>query len=299
MQGIVELSQDLERLVTTAGRSAVWIEGRRGPPAPGAVWSADGVVVAAHHLVEDADGLQVGLPGGELVRAEVVGRDPSSDLAVLRAAAAGLVPASFGEPPGLGAGALVVGVSRSSRGPRAELGLVHRASGEWRAPSGASLERLLELSLPLRPGFSGTLAVAASGACLGLATAGLWRGRATVVPAAALARLVPALLEHGELRRGYLGVATLPVRAPGGAGQPGALLVTAVEPESPADRAGLLLGDALLSIGEVRLDEPGDLMALLDPRRVGERVRLRLWRAGAAREAELAIGARPARGGER
>jgi S1-C subfamily serine protease len=292
MQALSDISAELERLVASAGRSAIEVEGRRGPPAPATAWSADGVALAAQHLVDD-DGLEARLPGGERVPAEVVGRDAPSDLAVLRLRATGLTPAPFGAPP-LAAGALVVGVARTARGVRADLGLVSRTSGEWRAPSGAALERLVELSLPLRPGFSGTLVLSAGGVPLGIATAGLRRGRATLLPAEALARLVPALLEHGAVPRGYLGLATLPARLPAAAGRGTGLLVTAVEPGSPAERAGLLLGDALLDAGDAPLADPRDLLPLVDPRRVGERVRLRAWRAGAPLQLELTVGARPA-----
>jgi S1-C subfamily serine protease len=164
------------------------------------------------------------------------------------------------------------------------------------------VDRWLEATLDLVPGVSGSLVLAADGAPLGVATAGLVRGAAMVLPAPTLARVVGALLAHGSVRRGYLGVATLPVRLPpalrAAAGQEGALLVSAVEPESPAAVAGLGLGDALLSVGGVPLAEPGDLLAALEEDRIGLTLPVRLVRAGEVRELPLTLGAR-ARGGRR
>ncbi len=293
-----QLSQDLTALAAAAGPSVLRLEGRRGPPAPAVAWSSDGTLVASSHLVDDDGPLEVGLPGGEVVRAELVGRDPASDLAVLRAAAAGLAVPRWGEPDGLGPGALVLALSRPGRSLRVDLGVLARAAGEWRAPSGAALPRYLEASLPLRPGFSGSLALAADGTALGLATAGLLRGTPLILPAAALARLVPQLLEHGGPRRGWLGVATVPVRLPRAAavpaGQETALLVTGLEPDSPAERAGLLLGDAVLSLGGARTAGAADLLAALEPLPIGAPAPVRVLRAGEPRDLAVTVGERAA-----
>jgi S1-C subfamily serine protease len=176
---------------------------------------------------------------------------------------------------------------------------VARSAGEYRAFRGGRIDRYLETSLDLHPGLSGALALAPGGAALGLVTTGLVRGAAMVVPQMTLRRVVKSLLAHGEIRRGYLGIATHPVVLPPEAqartGEELALLVARVEPDSPAARAGILLGDAILAVGAERLQDPGELWALLAEDRIGEAVTLQVLRGGEPREVQVTVGTRPAR----
>jgi S1-C subfamily serine protease len=294
---LVTLSDRITTLAAQLAAHVVRVEGRRRGAGSGVVWSEDGLVVTAHHALDRDDEVEVGLPSGDTAVAEVVGRDPSTDLAALRVRGTTLSPAAWSESESpLAAGALVLGVTRPGRSPRVSLGLVTRAAGEYRGPAGGRLDRYLETSLDLHHGLSGGLVASAAGAPLGLATAGLVRGTAMIVPTETLRRVVASLVAHGAVRRGYLGVATFPVRLPPdaatAAGQGEALLVSAVEPDSPAGRAGLLLGDALLSLAGTSLSDMGDLLPLLEEPRIGETVPLRLVRAGEVREVSVTIGAR-------
>jgi serine protease DegQ len=290
-----DLSERLADLAEDAGRSVVRVEARRAP-ASGVVWSPDGVVVTANHNVEWDEHVEVGLADGRSPRADLVGRDPSTDLAVLRLDASGLPAPAWAEPDSLRAGHLVLSVSRPGRALRVGLAPLARAAGDWRAPAGGRLDRYLEADLPLHPGFSGALVLDLAGRAIGLATAGLARGTALVVPLPTLRRVVGQILAHGQVRRGFLGVATVPVRLPPSlekqAGQAGALLVSAVEEQSPAARDGLLLGDALLAFGGTPLSHPGDLLPLLEEERIGQPVALRLLRAGEVREVAVTVGVR-------
>lgn len=289
------LSDRLQSLVERASPHVVRVDGRRRSPSSGVAWSADGLVVASHHALDRDDEIEIGLSSGETAAASLVGRDPTTDLAVLRVKGATLAPVEWADPA-LAAGALVLSVSRPGRASRAELGLVARAAGEWRAPTGGKLDRYLEATLALRPGLSGALVLSAAGAPAGVATAGLVRGVAMIVPAATLRRVVKALLAHGEIRRGYLGLASLPVPLPAAlrarTGEEVALLVTRVEAGSPAERAGLLLGDAILSFGGETLQDPGELYAFLSEDRIGDALALRVLRAGEVREIAVTVGAR-------
>ena len=290
IDAVLELSSRLAALAAEAEKSVVRVGGRRAP-ASGVVWSADGVIVAAHHSVEWEDEIEVGLPGGGEARAELLGRDPSTDLAVLRTASPGLQPAAWGAGDA-SLGQVILGVGRPGRSARASLGIVARTAGEWRAPGGGKLDRYVETSLPLQTGLSGSLVAGAVGKAIGLATAGLLRGLAMVVPPATLRRVVKAILAHGHVRRGYLGVATVPVRLRGAGEGRGALLVTAVEPESPAARAGVIVGDALVSLGGAGVSEAGDLMPLLEEERIGDALAATVVRAGETRELSITVGAR-------
>ena len=290
----MELSDALVAAVKQSAGAVVRVDGRRRGSSSGIAWSPDGTVVTASHGLEADDEVEVGLPSGETVAAEVIGRDPSTDLAVLRVKAT-LTAAEWREAP-LEVGQLLLSVTRPGRGPKASLGLVSRLGDAWRTPWGGKLDRYVELDLGLHPGFSGGLVLDMSGHGVGLATAGLARGTPLAIPAATLKRVVKAILAHGGVRRGYLGVASVPVRIPPAlaqaTGQASALLVTEVEPDSPAARAGLSVGDLLLALDGTSLGHMGDLLPLLEEERIGEQARARIARGGAVTEIQLTIGAR-------
>jgi S1-C subfamily serine protease len=294
---LVELSGELAAAVESAAPSVVRVEGRRRAASSGVAWSADGVIVASHHAVDAEEGVPVGLHDGRTVPARVLGRDPGTDLAVLRAEAAGLAVPQWDErTPRLGH--LVVGLSRPGRSCRGRLGIVSAVAGEWRTPAGGRLESYLETDVDPHPGFSGGLMLGADGRALGVTTAGLLRGAGMVVAAPSLRRVVEALLAHGRMRRGWLGIGTQPValgedlRAR--LGQATALLVLSVQRDSPAARAGLLLGDVLLRAGEERLTGPAALLSSLDEEHVGRELALHLLRAGEERDLTVLVGEREA-----
>jgi S1-C subfamily serine protease len=295
---LTALSRRIAALVAERSAHVARVDGRRSGPASAIVWSADGLLVTSSHALERDEQIEIVLPSGEAAEGDLVGRDPTTDLALLRVRATGLPAVAWAEAEP-SAGELVVVVSRPGRSPRTALGVLARAAGDYRAAGGGRVDRWLETSLDPAPGVSGALALGASGAALGLATSGLVRGAVMISPPSTLRRVVHALAAHGSVRRGFLGVATFPVRLPpalgAAAGQGGALLVSAVEPDSPAARAGLLLGDALLSLGGIGVTEPADLLPLLEEERIGTAIPVRLVRAGEVREASVTVGARGGR----
>jgi len=290
-----ELSASLAAAVEKAGAGVVRVLGRRAPSS-GVVWSADGLVLAAHHSVEWDEGIEVGLASGETAAADLVGRDPTTDLVLLRTKARDLVPPSWAEPASARVGHLVLALSRPGRSVRASLGVVSVRGDAWRTPAGGRVDAYVQTDLGRHPGFSGGLLIDAAGQGLGLNTTGVLRGASLVIPSPTLGRVVDQLVAHGRVRRGFLGIGTYPVRIPQGleaaARQATALLLVSVEAGSPADAAGLRLGDVLLSFDGHALAHPSDLLPLLDETRVGAEVSARILRAAEPREVRLTVGTR-------
>jgi serine protease DegQ len=289
-----QFSDALAAVVERTAPAVVRVEGRRRGSASGVAWSED-VLVTTHHALE-WDEVSVGLPGGKTEKAVLAGSDPGTDLAVLRVPDARLVPANWSDLDGLKVGHLVLAVSRPGKTAQARLGMVSALADSWRTPAGGKVDRYLQTDLSLHPGFSGSALVDVAGRVRGLNTSGLLRGTATAMPVATVRRVVESLLVHGQVRRGYLGIGAQPVRLPAGAGQAtdqaAALLVSSVQADSPASRAGLMLGDVLMALDGHPVAHPADLLPLLDEDRIGAASRARVLRAGEVREVEIVIGAR-------
>jgi serine protease DegQ len=293
---LTSLSGELAAVVEAAAPSVVRVEGQRRAASSGVVWSGEGVFVATHHSVDIEENVPIGLDDGRTLRAHVVGRDPGSDIVVLRTEAAGLVPLRWGDSSAARPGHLVVGLSRPGRSLRARLGMVSAASGEWRSPSGGKLEAYLESDIAPHPGFSGGPLLDSAGAALGLNTAGVLRGAALALVPSTVRRVVEALLARGRMRRGFLGIGTQTIAMiPPHEGQTVALIVLSVQPASPAAKAGLYVGDVLLRADDAPLTSPATLLPALDEERVGRQLKLRVLRAGEMRTIDVVVGER---GGE-
>jgi len=298
MSDLVSLSNGLAGIVEVAGPSVVRVDARRRWPGSGIVWASDGIIITTDHLMEREDRIEVGLADGRTVPATLAGRDPTTDVAVLRAQATGLVVPAWADPDGLRVGNLVVALARPGRTVRARLGIVSALGETWRTPAGGEIDRYLQVDTRLAPGFSGGPLVDAGGKVRGLATSGLLRGMSLAIPLPTLRRVVGTLLAHGRVRRGYLGIAAHPVRLPGGLrqqiGQDRGLLVVSIEPDSPAERGGVLQGDVILTVDGQTTSRPDDLMAALGTDRVGATALLRLVRGGQVQELRVIIGERAA-----
>jgi S1-C subfamily serine protease len=290
------LSDGLASAVETAGASVIRMETRRRLAATGIAWSADGVVVTANHVVDRDDNLNLGLPDGQVVAAKLVGRDPSTDLAVLRAQGVTLAPPAWGKPEDMRVGHLVLALGRPGKRVMATLGVISALEEGAQMPGGMPLDRFVQTDVVMYPGFSGGPLVGVSGEVLGLNTSALVRGISLAIPVTTIRRVVETLLAHGKMRRGFLGVGAQTVRLPSALAeelhQETGLLVISVEPGSPAEKGGLFMGDTLIALDDRMLREPDDLIGMLTADKIGKGVALRLIRGGQSQEVKVTIGER-------
>ncbi len=296
MSDLLSLSQSIASLVERLAPSVVRVEARRRRGATGIVWSTEGHILTTSHSVEHEGQIQISLPEGRTAPAELVGRDPSTDLALLKTEAAGLTPLAPAPLDGVKVGHLVLALGHPGRTTRATLGIVSALGDEWRTHAGGRIHRYLETDADLPPGFSGGPLVDSQGRFLGLLTAAFSRTAAVAIPGETLTRVVNTLKEHGGIRRGYLGVGAYPVRLPqhlwARAGAETGLIFLSVDPDGPAHRAGLLLGDVLVNLGGRKLEGVEDLLGYLADEQVGTTIQAKVLRAGEVREVSLTIGKR-------
>jgi S1-C subfamily serine protease len=265
---LVELSDALADAAERAGKSTVTVHARRRIPATGIAYAAD-FVLTADHVVERDEDIRVTLFDGTEVAASVAGRDPGSDLAVLRlerAAAQAAEPSK--SPARIGQFALVLG-RPSSEGLEASLGIISAVGGPVRTPHGGMLERYLRTDAISYPGFSGGPTVAADGTVMGLNTSGFSRGSSITIPTEFAWQTAAVLVEQGHIRRGYLGIRSQPAEISDeqqkalGREQESGLLVVGVEKGSPAAKGGLLVGDILVGLGGMPTSDHDELFAAL------------------------------------
>lgn len=290
------LSNDLASAVSAAGQSIVRVEARRRQSATGVVWSADGLIITAHHVVERDDNIRVGLPDGTTVNASLVGRDPTTDIALLRADASGLPPANWAALESVKVGHLVLAVGRPEANLQATLGVISALDSAWRTGAGGTIDAFIQTDVVMYPGFSGGPLVSAGGQMIGLNSSALMRDTPIALPAVTLQRVAAALLTHGKVRRGFLGVSAQPVRLPEAVasqvGQETGLMLMAVEPGSPADSGGLVMGDTMLALDGEKVHHMDDLLALLTGDRVGKTVPVLVLRGGQQQMLSITIGER-------
>ena len=292
---LAQVSDGLASAVEKAAASTVMVNGRRRIPASGIAWDA-GVIVTADHVIE-RDEIEVVLPDGTKVSATIAGRDPGSDVAVLRVA--GDLTRAVRAPEGSArVGSLVLAVGRPTpEGPMASLGVVGAVGGPWRTFRGTEVEGYLRTDTTFYPGFSGGPLVDAEGRVIGMNSSRLGRGAGLTVPVGALARIAAELLAGGKVRRAYLGVSSQVARLPAAlaglvAGRDTGLLIVAVETGSPAETAGILLGDILVEFGGEAVTDTDSLQAQLGPGRIGQATPVSVLRGGELKTLSVSIGER-------
>lgn len=295
---LARLSTDLESAVERASQSTVTVYGRRRLPGTGVIWSQDGWVVTANHIVERDEEIEVGLPDGRRVPATLRGRDPGSDLALLS------VEGIIGSPVTRSGrdprpGQLVLAIGRPGEtGAMASFGIVNAVGGR-RSAADAPGESVLRSDVAMLPGFSGGPLVDAEGAMIGLNTSMLDRSGGVTILNAWIDQVVGTLREHGKVRQAYLGIGAQSVALPPtlrGTGEDDparGLLVVGVEPAGPAEHSGVMLGDLVLAIAGTPVQDVEDLQRSLRDHGVGDQATLDLIRGGERQSVTVTIGERP------
>jgi len=292
---LTTFSDQLADAVAAASRSVVQVQGRRRP-ASGLVY-ADNVVLTTVRALGREDGLHVRRDDGATLDAELAGWDPTTGLAVLRVAGLGTPPLT----PAAAAprvGHLALAVARSwSNVVTASAGIVSVIGGPLPTGRRRSIDQVIRTTAPMHDGFAGGAFLDTAGGLIGVATAASIRGLGVVIPAAIAWKTAATVIEHGSLKRGYLGLAGQPVALPesqrGADGRDHALLVVGVTSGAPAAAAGVLVGDVLLAFDGHPVEGPEQLLDLLLGDRVGKPVTLDLLRGGSSTQVTVTVGERP------
>jgi S1-C subfamily serine protease len=289
---LVELSAQLSAAVEQIGGHVVAIHARRRIPSSGVIWR-DGVIVSASHTVRRDGEVRVTLPNGDDVVAHVAGRDPATDLVVLRTTEVKSRPAPRSDASAAGVGSLVLAVGRPGRTVTASFGIVSADIEGWRSGSGARLDRLLRLDLAVYDGFSGGPLVAASGGVIGINNSAFARGGAAALPASVVDSVVDELLTRGHIRRPFIGVGVHPVALGNALVERNnlthdvALVVVSIAEGEAADAAGILLGDVLIAVDGRALARPSDLLDALASVPEGGSLRATVLRGGIPQEVTI------------
>lgn len=289
---LAALSAGLAALAEAGAARTVAVHGRDGRPRSGILW-AENLVVTAEEALERDDRIVLVLPDGTRVGAELAGRDPGTDIALLRAPTGPVVPLALASVEAALPGHLVLALGRGEHGAGNMLGTVAMAGPAWRSMRGGKLERQLELGLRLAPEAEGGPVLDHDGRLLGMTVAGARKGAVLAIPAATIARVVEVLRTKGRIARGYLGLAMQPVTPPGQRGAR-AVIVVGLDPDGPGARAGVLLGDVVTGWNGAAIGSVRELLARLDPEMVGRDVALDLLRGGAPLRVTVRIAERAA-----
>jgi len=255
----------------------------------GFIWRS-GLIVTADEALSEEGEIAVTLAGGETIQATLAGRDPTTDIALLRIDRTDLAPTPLHKTE-LAAGSLTLVVGAEDGRPTAALGIVSRSGGAWRSLRGGEIDARLELDLSIQRRAEGGLALSAAGQAVGMAVFGP-RRRVLVIPAATIERVAARLESHGRIARGYLGLGLQPV-AVEGAEESGAMVMS-VDPKGPGATAGIHQGDILVAWNDEPIPHVQPLLRALGPDSVGQVVTLGLRRAGESRQVSLLIAERPA-----
>lgn len=303
---LMGLSNDLAGAVERAGASVVAVNARQRVPSSGIHWRA-GIVVTADHTVERDEDITVTLPDGQTVAATLAGRDPNTDIAVLRVSESAVPAAAIADASALKVGHMALAIGRmGDQGLNASLGVISAVGGPWRTGRGGrggQIDQFIRADVTFYPGFSGGPLVDAAGQIVGVNTSGVSRSMGLTIPAETVNRVVDAVLSGKRTGRGYLGVSLQPVRLPDalktalGVTDETGLIVVSTEDNGPAAHAGMMIGDVLVSLDGKPVAETETVQSLLAPEKVGQTIVARVTRGGQPVNVQITVGERPQREG--
>lgn len=295
---LLTLSHNLAAAVERVGSAVVAVNARQRISSSGVHWS-EGVIVTADHTLKREEEITLTLSDNRNVPATLAGRDSSTDLAVLKLSGVELPIAEIADPASLKVGHMALAVGRGESGVSASMGVISALGGAWRTWYGGQIDQFVRPDLTLYPGFSGGPLVDSTGCVVGINTSGLSRRMNVTVPAATVNRVVNQLLEKGRITRGYLGLGMQPVRLPDNLKQTlnldanAGVIIVNVEPNAPGDRAGVLIGDVIVSLAGTPINDTAQVLSMLGAERVNQTINALIIRGGALVEVAIIVGERP------
>jgi len=291
MGSLKDLSKEIEALVEKASQSVVRVDARRGRAGTGIVWDS-GLVLTANHVVEQEEDIEV-VVDGKSAKASLVGRDPATDLALLKVDGLSAPAMPRAKVSDLKPGQIVLAIGRPGS-LKATFGTISAVSSSWRGWRGSEIEHLIQTNAPLYPGFSGGPLVDAEGRAVGMNSWVFGRGDGRAIAMDVAERVVESLRADGRIKRPYLGIGTQQVPLPDAVkarvNQDSGLLIVAVEPQSPADKAGLMQGDTMVALNGTVTNNLEDLYAGLRKIKVGATQTVKVVRAGEVKEIAVTVG---------
>jgi S1-C subfamily serine protease len=290
---LLALSNNLADNVEKIGHSLVTINGRR-ISSTGIHWQ-QGIIVTAEETLKRTEDITITLPDHRTVAATLIGRDRTTDIAVLKIENPELPVVEIGDNSLLKIGQIVQAIGRSSDSLNATMGVVSAMGGSWRSSYGGLIDQFVRLDLNLYPSMEGSALVTAIGQVVGMTVSG---PRRTVIsiPATTINRVVEQLVKKGHIARGYLGLGMQPIRLPEtlktnlNLASLGGVIAINVETDGPADKSGILIGDILIAINNNPIKDTGEIQAMLGSENVGKILNVQIIRGGTLVEVALTVG---------
>jgi S1-C subfamily serine protease len=277
-------SSAVASVVARAAPAVVSVHSHRSR-ASGFVWKPGLVVTADEALAEEGE-ISIELSDGTARAGHIVGRDHTTDIALLRFDAKDIAPTKLSpEVPAPGSLSIVVAAEHGA--PAAALGTTSLTGGRWRSLRGGDIDARIELDVRLRHSHQGGLALNAAGDAIGMAVLG--PRRVIVIPAATIERVAARLETHGRIARGYLGVGLQPIKLDDGIGA----MVMSVDKTGPSAAAGIRQGDVIVGWNDEKISGVRALLRALGPDSVGSVADVAIRRGGEPMRVKLTIGERP------
>ncbi len=293
---LTEFSNQLADIVDGAAPAVVQVIGH-GRRTSGLVFNNDTVVTMLGSIGRE-NGLQVRRADGHTIDADLLGWDPATGLAALTARGLDLAPIALSDDP-VRVGHIGIALGRSlSNAITMSAGVIAIIGGPLQTGPRRAIDQIFRTTAPMHGGFAGGAFVDTRGRLIGVVTARLIRDLGVIIPATIAWKAAAHIVEHGQTKRGYLGIAGQAARLPehqrGAGGRDRGMLTLAVTAGGPAASAGVLVGDVLLSLDGAPVESPEDLLELLMSLGAGRTARLQLLRGGVPTELSVLVGERPA-----